>query len=81
MVFICNSVIASTDFCRLLKTFTNSLVQDQDRQNVSPDLDQTMIGILKEFLKKVYLEKSQQTTTKAWKYERKVVNIFLCLAV
>ena len=27
------------DFCRLLITFANSSDQDQDRQNVCPDLD------------------------------------------
>ena len=34
-----NSYLASSDFCRLLIAFANSLDPDQDRQNVSPDLD------------------------------------------
>ena len=38
-VIIINSSHASGDFCRLLITFANSLDPDQDRQNVSPDLD------------------------------------------
>ena len=29
----------SSDFCRLLLTFANSLDPDQDRQNVGPDLN------------------------------------------
>ena len=32
-------LFASGDFCRLLKIFENNLDPDQDRQNVSPDLD------------------------------------------
>ena len=35
-----SSFLASGDFCHLLITsFANSLDQDQDRQNVGPDLD------------------------------------------
>ena len=33
-----NSFLASSQFCRMLKTIANSLEPDQDRQNVSPDL-------------------------------------------
>ena len=36
-----NSFLVSGDFCRLLIIFVNSLDQDQARQNVGPDLDQT----------------------------------------
>ena len=63
-------VIASGDFYHLLITFANSLDLDQDRRNVGPDLDpnlfDTLIVFLKEAFKKVYFEKSQQTTTKVW---------------
>ena len=34
-----NSFHASSDFCRLLMTFTNGLDPDQDQKNVGPDLD------------------------------------------
>ena len=34
-----NSFLASGDICHLLITFANCLDPDQDRQNVSPDLD------------------------------------------
>ena len=34
-----NSFLASSDFCRLLITFANSLDPDQDQQNVGLDLD------------------------------------------
>ena len=34
-----NSLFASSDFYSLLITFANSVDQDQDRQNVGPDLD------------------------------------------
>ena len=34
-----NTFLASSDFCRLLITFAYSLNPDQDRQNVSRDLD------------------------------------------
>ena len=34
-----NSFLVSRDFFGLLITFANSLDPDQDRQNVSPDLD------------------------------------------
>ena len=37
-----NSFPTSRDFCRLLITFANSLDPDQARQNVGPDLDQTV---------------------------------------
>ena len=56
-----NSFLATGDFCRLLITFTNSLVPDQDRQNVVPDLDPnrlTLIVFLKEFFEKVNFEKN-----------------------
>ena len=33
-----NSFLASSNFCRLLKTFANSLDPDQDREDVGPDL-------------------------------------------
>ena len=33
------TLLASSDFCRLLITFANSLNPDQDKQNVGPDLD------------------------------------------
>ena len=33
------SSLASSDFCYLLMTVANSLVTNQDRQNVGPDLD------------------------------------------
>ena len=34
-----NSYHGRGDFCHLLIIFANSLAQDQDRQNVGPDLD------------------------------------------
>ena len=60
--------LASGNLCSLLITFANSLEPDQDRQNVSPELDQpfdALIVFLKEFFEKVYFEKSQHTTKKA----------------
>ena len=39
------TILASGDFCRLLITFANSLDPDQDRQNVSPDLDPNILTI------------------------------------
>ena len=39
------SKLASSDFCRLLITFTNSLDPDQDRQNVGPDLDSNCLTL------------------------------------
>ena len=51
-----NSFLASTEFCCLLITFTNSLDPNQDQQNVGPDLDPnclTLIVFLKEFFEKV----------------------------
>ena len=56
--------------CRLLITFANSLDQDQDRQNVGPDLDRsklfdTLMVFLKEFFrKKLIFQKIQQMTKK-----------------
>ena len=40
-----NSLLASSEFCRLLITFTDSLDSDQDRQNVCPDLDQNHLTL------------------------------------
>ena len=57
-----NSFLASGDFCRLLKTFANSLNPDQDSP-VGPDLDPNhfdtlMIVFLKDFFgKKLILKK------------------------
>ena len=62
---------ASSNFSRLLITFANSLGPDQDRQNVSPDLDPnclTLIVLLKEFfLKKLTLKK---VSRRQQKYEK-----------
>ena len=49
-----NSFLAISNFCRLMKTFANSLGPDQDRQEVGPGL--------KEYFEKVNFEKSQITT-------------------
>ena len=38
-----NSFLASGNFSRLLRTFTNSLNPDQGRLNVDPDLDQKIL--------------------------------------
>ena len=65
---IINSLHASSDCCRLLKIFANSLYPDQDRQNVGLDLDPSCLTLrvfLKEFFEKIIFEKSQQMTTKA----------------
>ena len=55
------SFLASGDFCRLLKTFANSLDPDQARQNVGPDLDPNCLTLWwyswKIFLKKLILKK------------------------
>ena len=48
-----NSFPASCDFCHLLLTFANSLDQDQDQQNVSPDLNPNLNYLKKFILKKV----------------------------
>ena len=37
-----NSFLASSDFCCLLITFTNSLDPDQDQQNVCPDMEKNI---------------------------------------
>ena len=42
---IFNAFPASGDFCSLLLTFVNSLVPDQDRQNVGPDLDSNRLTL------------------------------------
>ena len=62
-----NSFPASSDLCRLLITFANSLDPDQARQNVRPDLDPnclTLMVFLKEFFEKVILKKNPQPTKK-----------------
>ena len=68
MLLAFNFSHAASDFCCLLMPFANSLDQDQDRLNVSPDLDlklkpfDTRMVQLKGFFEKVNFEKSQQTT-------------------
>ena len=37
--------LASSDFCRLLIAFVNSLEPDQDPQNVGPDLDPSCLTL------------------------------------
>ena len=65
-----NYFLASDNFCRLLIIFSNSLDQDQDRQNFGIDLVpkskllDTLIVLLKEVFEKVDFENCQQTTTK-----------------
>ena len=51
--------LACGHFCHLLKTFANSLDQDQDQQNVGPDLDPNCLTLLvfNKFFKKVDLKK------------------------
>ena len=48
-------------YCRLLRTFVNSLDPDQDRGNVGPDLDPNLFGtlivFLKEYMKTFILKK------------------------
>ena len=54
-ISIINSLPASVNFCHLLIIFANSLDQDQDRQDVGPDLEPncvTLIVLLKEFFRK-----------------------------
>ena len=67
-----NPFIASGDFCRLLITFANSLDQNQDRQNFSPDLDPNyftlVIVILKDFLKKFKFDKKSADDNKMKTY-------------
>ena len=48
---IFSSFLASSAFCRLLITFTNSLDPYQDQKNVGPDLDPNMFDTLIVFLK------------------------------
>ena len=52
-----NSFLASSNFCRQLITFTNSLDPDQNEQNVfqrsGSKLFDTLIVVLKEFFEKV----------------------------
>ena len=43
--FVFNSLPTGSDFCCLLITFANSLVPDQARQNVGPDLDQNCLTL------------------------------------
>ena len=40
-----NSFLASSDFCRLLITFANSLDPDHDQQNVCLDLDPSYLTL------------------------------------
>ena len=40
-----NSFLASSKFCHLPITFANSLDPDQDRQNISPDLDPNQLAL------------------------------------
>ena len=63
-----SSFLARDDFCHLLITFANSSDPDQDRQYVcaNPDSNRlTLIIFLKYFLKRVIIEKRQQTTIKS----------------
>ena len=57
-----NYFLARNNF---LITFVNSLVPDQDRQNVGLDLDPNHLTLLTDFFKKVDSENCQQMTTKA----------------
>ena len=68
----CDSFLASGDFFRLLITFANSLDQNQDRQNVCPDLDQ---GI---FLKRFILKKSAVNNKSVKNYPACEVLVTLC---
>ena len=82
-----NCLPASSDFCRLLITFANSLDQDRDQshswsgsipfdclivflifflKNLILKSQKTTV-LLKGLFAKVYIEKSLQRTTKAWK--------------
>ena len=48
-----NSFLDSSDFCHVLITFANSLDLDQDRKNVSPDLNPNLFDtLIKLILKK-----------------------------
>ena len=48
-----NSFLAKNDFCHLLIAFAKGLEQDQDRQNVRPNLDPNrLIGTLNHKLDK-----------------------------
>ena len=53
----------------MLRTFANSLDQDQDRQNVNPYLDPNHLTVYDSVPERTYekliLKKRQQTTTKA----------------
>ena len=53
--------------CGLLITCANSLDPDQDRQNVSPDLDLNCLTLIvpERFFKRIDFEKNQQATIKA----------------
>ena len=55
--------------CCMLRTFANSLDQDQDRQNVNPYLDPNHLTVYDSVPERTYekliLKKRQQTTTKA----------------
>ena len=48
-----NSFLASSNFCRLLIIFANSLNPDQDQQNVGPDLDPIFLTLIV-FLKEIF---------------------------
>ena len=66
-----NSFPASGDFYRLLITFANNLVPDQDRHNVGPDLDPyhlTLIVFRNCFLKNYFWKKSAEDTNCKKKY-------------
>ena len=63
MQLIVQLFIARGDFCCLLITFANSLILDQNRQNVSPDLDLNRLTF-KDFFENNF-EKSPGPTAKA----------------
>ena len=50
---VINSFLGSSNFCRLLLSIADSLVPDQDRQNVGPDLDPNH-GSGSVFLKQIF---------------------------
>ena len=69
-----NIFLASSDICRLQISFVNNLDPNQDRLNISPDLNlfDTLIVLLKEFFEKVHFEKKSADDNKSMKNYGKI---------
>ena len=80
-IFVFYHFLASSDFCRLLITFANSLDPDQDRQNVGPDeapkLFDTLIVLLGLLFENGNFGKKSTDNNKSMKITQHLVNVHL----